>query len=182
MDRVGGLRRRRSDWDEKPYPTDVAPRSCYPAFAVVSTLCRPGRARLALGYEVGGHGCRPVVHLDSAGPSFDVGKHPLAVLPHPPAGGSSPPGGWREEGLKSVDASKGRVVPGPARRAGGFYRTRFLPRRTHALLHLRRDGPTRLAVEWDNGAAVFPGPLRGWRRREGQDGQQLPAAGLAPVE
>src|SRR5436305_1020452 len=68
------------------------------------------------------------VHLDPAGPSFDVGNMPLAIVPAPyPAGRFVLLlSGWREQGVQVVDAGSGTVrqtLP----QAGAFLGLAFSP-------------------------------------------------------
>jgi len=118
------------------------------------------------------------VLLDPAGPAFDVGNMPLAIVPVPGAAGRFVLllSGWREQGVQVVDAARGKVLqtlPQP----GAFLGLAFSPD-GQMLYASGGDDDAVWRYDWKDGAATFRDRLELAAKQKGKPGTRYPA-GLA---
>jgi YVTN family beta-propeller protein len=131
---------------------------------VSSLACRPAQQAPVAAEKASAAVRLPTgVRLDPAGPSFDVGNMPLAIVPAPPAPpapGAASPGrfavllsGWRQQGVQIVDAGQGAVLqtlPQP----GAFLGLAFSPD-GRTLYASGGDDDAVWRYDWKDGAATF---------------------------
>ena len=151
---------------------------------VSSLACRPAQQAPAAPAKASAAVRLPTgVRLDPAGPSFDVGNMPLAIVPVPAPGAQGAPGrfvvllsGWRQQGLQVVDAGQGKVLqtlPQP----GAFLGLAFSPD-GKTLYASGGDDDAVWRYDWKDGAATFRDRLELAPKEKDKPGKRYPA-GLA---
>jgi DNA-binding beta-propeller fold protein YncE len=161
---------------------------CLLLLLVSSLACRPAQTPAASGKAPESAASSAAtrlptgVHLDPAGPSFDVGNMPLAIVPAPSAPGAAPGrfavllSGWRQQGVQVVDAGPGTVLqtlPQP----GAFLGLAFSPD-GRTLYASGGDDDAVWRYDWKDGAATFRDRLELAAKKKDKPGTRYPA-GLA---
>jgi DNA-binding beta-propeller fold protein YncE len=140
--------------------------------------CRPGQAPAAPEKTSARMQLPTGVRLDSAGPSFDVGNMPLAIVPAPGAAGRFVVllSGWRQQGVQVVDAGQGKVLQ-TLEQPGAFLGLAFSPD-GRTLYASGGDDDAVWRYDWKDGAAAFRDRLELSAKKKGEPGKRYPA-GLA---
>jgi YVTN family beta-propeller protein len=143
-----------------------------------SSACRPAQVPAAPARTSARMQLPTGVRLDPAGPSFDIGNMPLAIVPAPGAAGRFAVllSGWRQQGVQVVDAGPGKVLQ-TLEQPGAFLGLAFAPD-GRTLYASGGDDDAVWRYDWRDGAATFRDRLELAKKEKDAPGKRYPA-GLA---